>query len=171
MNNLIEKRFSPYDFDASYELDENQIQELFEAARWAPSSYNEQPWKFHYATRQNKEGFKKLYEVILDSNKPWSGDVSILILGTANTVFKRNGKTNRHAFYDLGQSVQSMILQATEMGLHAHQMGGYSVEKARAAFDLPENVEPVVMIAIGKRIGTDVPDRSRKDVKEIFVEA
>lgn len=169
MNDLIVNRYSPKDFDPAHEMSEADIELLLGAARWAPSSYNEQPWKFYYA-KSNTSGHSKLYNAILDGNKPWSGDASLLILGVAVTTFSRNGKTNRHAAYDLGQSVSNLILQATELGLHAHQMGGFSVDQAKENLQLPANEEPMVMIALGKRIGSDRPNRSRKDIDEISVD-
>lgn len=167
MNKLIEARYSPYDFDKSVELDTETAELLLTAATMAPSSFNEQPWRFHYALRQNKEGFKKLYDVILDGNKPWANDVSMLILGVSETKFSKNGKTNKHAFYDLGQSVFAMLMQATELDLFAHQMGGFDAEAAKQAFKLTEGQEPVVMIAIGKRLGTEPKERNRKPLSEI----
>jgi len=167
MNNLIEKRFSPREYDKDFLISENDALELLRAAAAAPSSMNEQPWKFYYALKQNKEGFEKLYNLIVDGNKPWSGHASILILGVANTKFTRNGKLNRHAFYDLGQAVYSMALQAEEMGLNAHQMGGFNVEMARTELHLTEGLEPVVMISIGKFSGNSKPMRNRKALSEI----
>ncbi|MFY0674335.1 MAG: nitroreductase family protein [Bacteroidia bacterium] len=171
MNDLLKTRFSPYEFDPSYELDENQIKELFEAARWAPSSYNEQPWQFFYATRQNNNGFKKLYDLILDGNKPWSGEVSMLVIGVANNTFTRNGKPNKHASYDLGQAVMSLTIQATEMGLNVHQMGGFDAQKAKDVFNLANNQDAIVAVAIGKSFVDGNSKRTRKSIEEIFIEA
>ncbi|MBI1184010.1 nitroreductase [bacterium] len=172
MNDLIAKRYSSNDFDPDFTLTEEQVQTLFEAARWAPSSRNEQPWKYFYATRQNTSGFEKVFSIVDDaSNRAWCGNASLLICGVTNTEFKRNGKPNRHAFYDLGQSVISLVLQAVEMGLYVHQMGGFSQDIAREVLQLSANQEPVVMIAIGQRLGTDTPqNRNRKPLDEVAVE-
>lgn len=167
MNELLTARYSPRDFDTTHEISPAEITTLLQAARLAPSSFNEQPWKFYYAERQNVSGHEKLYSTILEGNKPWSGEASLLVLGVANTQFSRNGKTNRHAFYDLGQSVANLIVQTTDIGLYAHQMGGFSVDKAKENLELSEGLEPVVMIAIGKRLGTETPERNRKDVQDI----
>ena len=170
MNKLLANRFSAKDYDPTHEITLSEIEMFLEAAKWSPSSYNEQPWRFYHATRQNTSGHAKLYSAISDGNKPWSGEASLLILAVANTQFSRNGKTNRHAFYDLGQSVASLIFQATDMGYNIHQMGGFDVEVAKRNLALAEGLEPVAMIAVGKRLGKDLPEnRKRKSLDEIAV--
>lgn len=170
MNSLLEKRYSPRDFDASHEISAEEAISLIQAAQIAPSSYNEQPWKFFYALRQNTDGFARLYDTIMDGNKPWSGDVSMLVCGVAKKHFDRNGKPNRHASYDLGQAVMSMVVQASDLGLHAHQMGGFSTSKAGEALGLDENWDPFVMVAIGKTTDTAAPERKRRALDEISAE-
>ena len=167
---VIKNRFSPKDFNPEVEIPNEHVQLLFAAAQGAPSCFNEQPWSFHYALRQNKDGFERIYKLIMDGNKPWSGDASMLILGWANGQFARNGKPNAHGGYDLGQAVQSLVLQAHDLGYHAHQMAGFYADKAQQEFQMEDHIRPMVIISIGKRKGDDLPERKRKSNSDIFCE-
>lgn len=140
---ILNSRFSPRFF--SDEKVEN-LESIFEAARWAPSSYNRQPWFFYFA-RNGNSGFEKLSSLLLEGNE-WAKEAPVLILGCYIKEDER-GK-NSYAKYDLGQSVMSLVIQGQSLGYYAHQMGLFDKEKAKTVLNLPQNYEPWVMIALGK---------------------
>lgn len=147
INKLIEQRQSPRAFSEK-PVSEEQLETLFEAARWAPSSMNEQPWRFIYATKDNKEEFERMFSCLMEGNS-WAGKAPVLFVTIAKTAYDRNGKPNTHAWHDVGLATGNFLLQATEIGLHAHLMGGFMADKAREALGIPEGYEPVAMGALG----------------------
>jgi len=148
IHDLIRLRWSPRAF-SDRPVEPEKLRSLLEAARWAPSSYNEQPWAFLVATRDDPEGFARLLSVLVVGNITWAQHAPVLMLSVAKLNFEQNGKPNRHAFHDVGQATANLIVQATAMGLYAHQMAGFHVEKAREVFAIPEGWEPVAAIALG----------------------
>lgn len=147
INKLITDRFSPVAF-APGAVGEDKVKRLFEAARWAPSSRNEQPWRFIYAHR-NDAVFEDMLNTLVDENRIWAQNAPLLILSIAKTTFSHNGKPNQYAFHDTGMAVANLLIQATDMGLYVHQMGGYDKEMARDVLNIPEGYQPVAMIAVG----------------------
>jgi len=125
------------------------LRSLLEAARWAPSSMNEQPWSFMLARRQNQLEFERLRDCLMDFNLPWAQHAPVLLLAVARSNFSANGERNRHAFYDLGQAVAALTYQAIASSLSVCQMAGFDVQKARSVFSIPADHEPVVVVAIG----------------------
>ena len=148
IHELLEKRFSPYAF-SSRAVEPEELRKLFEAARSAPSSYNEQPWRFVVATRQDPEAFERLLGTIAERNREWAHHAPVLVLSAAKLDFTHSGKPNRHAFYDAGQAAAYFTLQATALGLYVHQMAGFDAGKARQLLNIPEGYEPVAMMAVG----------------------
>lgn len=120
-----------------------------EAARWAPSSMNEQPWRYIVATRQDSANFNRILECLVEANKLWASSASVLMISVAMKTLARNGKPNRFAGHDVGQASSMLIIQATAMGLYAHQMGGFDAEKARQEFGIPDTAEAMAAIALG----------------------
>lgn len=153
INKLITDRFSPVAF-APGAVGEDKVKRLFEAARWAPSSRNEQPWRFIYAHR-NDAVFEDMLNTLVDENRIWAQNAPLLILSIAKTTFSHNGKPNQYAFHDTGMAVANLLIQATDMGLYVHQMGGYDKEMARKNLNIPEEYAPVAMIAVGYLGNTD----------------
>lgn len=147
---LIRHRWSPRAFDPARAIPDADLRTLFEAARWAPSSYNEQPWRFLVADRaKSPEAFGALFDALAEYNRTWAGLAPTLILVAAHTQLQRFSAVNRHAWYDAGQAVAFLSLQATSLGLFVRQMEGFDREAARQAFGVPADFEPVVTIAIG----------------------
>ncbi len=144
---LITRRWSPRAF-ADTPIAAEVRDKLFEAARWAASSYNEQPWRFVYA-HKGSEAYDKLMSAINPFNQAWAKSAPLLILGITRKDFSRNGKENRHAMYDLGAAVANMSLQATEEGIYFHQMAGFDPDQASQVFGIPNEYTPVVAIAAG----------------------
>jgi len=145
---LISRRWSPRAF-SERPVEPDKLVSLFEAARWASSSSNEQPWAFLVASQQDPKKFEALAGVLVEFNRTWANKAPVLILALAHTQFEKDGKPNRHALYDLGQAAANLSLQATALGLATHPMAGFNVEAARELFAVPEGWEPVSMIALG----------------------
>jgi nitroreductase len=130
-------------------VESEKIQSLFEAARWAPSSSNEQPWMYIYATKEQPELWKTLLNLLNESNRIWVARAPLLIMSLVRKNFIRNDRPNGSARYDLGAANAFLSLQATHLGLNVHQMGGFDREKARTDLRIPDTHEAVVMLAIG----------------------
>ncbi|NIR48805.1 nitroreductase family protein [candidate division KSB1 bacterium] len=173
---LIKKRWSPRAFSERM-VEEEKLLSLLEAARWAPSSFNEQPWRFIVATRDNQAEFEKLLGCLVEGNLKWAKDAPVLMLTIAKLRFSRNDKPNRHAFHDVGLAVGNLVIQATALGLFVHQMAGIHVDKARETYTIPEGYEPVAGIAIGyhgepeslpeKYQKSEEAERTRKPLSEL----
>lgn len=133
---------------ASEPLTQKQVETLFEAARWAPSSVNEQPWEYLYALR-GEDMWTTILATLNESNRVWAKEAPLLVVSLARTNFTRNGRPNHSAQYDLGAANALLSLQATAMGLNVHQMGGYDREALREALHVPADREPGVVMAIG----------------------
>lgn len=148
IHDVLQRRWSPRAFDERL-VEPDTLVRLFEAARWAPSCFNEQPWRFIVATRDQPESFQRLVNCLVESNAVWAGRAPVLMLSVAAMRFEETGKDNRHAFHDVGLAVENLVIQATAMGLFAHQMAGFHIEKARIDLEIPAGYEPVAMIAVG----------------------
>lgn len=148
IHELLASRWSPRAFDER-PVDGDLLRVLFEAARWAPSSNNEQPWRFVVATKEHEENWARLFECLMEGNRRWAFRAPVLVLSVASLHFEANGRLNRHAFHDTGLATQNLVLQAASHGLMARQMAGFDVEKTRADLRIPSGCEPVAMIAIG----------------------
>lgn len=130
-------------------IEPEKIQSLFEAARWAPSSSNEQPWVYIYATKDQPELWKKLFDTLNDGNKIWAQRAPLLVMSLIRKNFIRNEKPNASARYDLGAANALLSLQATHLGLNVHQMGGFDKLLAVQNLHVPDTHEVAVMMAIG----------------------
>lgn len=148
IHDLLRNRWSPRSF-ADRPIEPAKLRSLLEAARWAPSSYNEQPWAFLVATRDQPQEYQRLLCCLVEFNQSWAYSAPVLMLAVAHLVFDRNQKENRHAFHDVGLAVGNLTLQATAEGLGVHQMAGILVDKVRQEYGLPADWEPVSGIAIG----------------------
>jgi nitroreductase len=130
-------------------VEPEKLAQLFQAARWAPSSYNAQPWAFIVATREDAEGYTRLLSTLVEPNRQWAQQAPVLILTVAKLDFDHVARPNRHAFYDLGQAVANFTVQATSLDLHIHQMAGFDPGAARDHFTIPKGYEPVSVLALG----------------------
>lgn len=145
---LIKKRWSPRAF-SSKPVEDEKVMSLLEAAKWAPSCFNEQPWKFIIFGSENKEEFDNIIDILSPRNQLWAKSAPLIILSVAKLNFDRNGKPNKHAFHDVGAAVTNLTMQATAMGLYVHQMAGFDSEKAKKLFKIPDGFEPAAAIAVG----------------------
>lgn len=148
IHELLARRWSPRAF-SDRAVDPATLRTLFEAARWAPSSNNEQPWRFLVATRADQAEFDRLLACLLEGNRKWAFRAPVLILSVASLEFEGDKKPNRHAYHDVGMAAENLSLQATAMGLMVHQMAGFDVQKARTDCAIPAGFDPVAMIAVG----------------------
>jgi nitroreductase len=148
IHELLKQRWSPRAF-AETPVRPEQLQRLLEAARWAPSSYNDQPWAFLIATREEPENYERLLGVLAEFNQSWAKSAPLLGLAVARLNLERDGQPNRHACYDVGQAVAHLTVQATAERLAVHQMAGFSVDGARREFSIPAGWEPITAFAIG----------------------
>ena len=136
IHELLASRWSPYGF-ADRPVSDDDLRSLFEAARWAPSSYNEQPWRYIVATKANPEEFERLLSCLVEGNQAWAKAAPVLALGCTSLNFVRNGKPNAAAVHDLGLASASLVLEATARGLFVHQMIGILPDKARELYQHP----------------------------------
>lgn len=171
IHDLIAARWSPRAFEQRA-VEPEKLRSMIEAARWAPSCFNDQPWSFLIAHKDDRAGFDKLAQCLADGNA-WAKQAPVLALTVARLNFDRNGKPNRHAYHDVGLAVENLALQAVDLGLAVHQMGGFDAEQARRTLSIPDDHDPVAMLAIGYEGSPDALDddlrqkevaaRSRKD--------
>lgn len=145
---LLARRWSPRAF-SSRPVDESTLLSLLEAARWAPSSNNEQPWSFLIATRDEPEEHARMVEMLEPYNQIWAQHAHILMISLAKTTWNRDGSPNRHAFHDVGLATAQILMEATASGLFGHPMAGILLDKIRETYKVPDDVEPVAAIAIG----------------------
>ncbi len=124
------------------------LMKLFEAARWAPSSYNEQPWRIIYALNGEK-GWSEIYESMVEFNQSWTKTAGALLVICSTKTFSKNNKENRHNGFDAGSAWMSIALEAQKLGLYAHGMAGFDTEKIRKSFSIPNDVEIYALVAIG----------------------
>ena len=148
IHDLIASRWSPRAF-SNRDVSPEQIMSLLEAARWAPSSYNEQPWRFIVAAKSDPENYAKLLGSLMEFNQVWARSAPVLILTLAKKTLTRNGAPNYYALHDAGMALGHLAIQATAMGLSLHIMGGYDHAAARAAFQIPDDYELGAAVAVG----------------------
>ena len=149
INDLLANRWSPRAF-ADRPIPPDVLGSLFEAARWAPSSRNLQPWHFVYAARHHDpDGFARILSTLIGANKSWGKNASLLLIAVTEPNPEEIKGPNTYAYYDVGQAMAHLTIQAMASGLYIHQMGGFRREKASELLEIPGNFEPVVSAAIG----------------------
>ena len=145
---LLAERWSPYGFE-DRPVPEADLRSLFEAARWAASSYNEQPWYYLVATKEDAPEFERLLGCLVEANQAWAKTAPVLVLGVVSLQFARNKQDNRAAVHDLGLAAGNLLVEATARGLWVHQMIGILPDKARQVYQIPEHFEAWTALAIG----------------------
>src|SRR6516165_4715337 len=151
IHELLRQRWSPRAF-ADQAIPEEVLRSLFEAARWAPSSFNEQPWAYIVATKEDKENFRKVLGTLVEFNADWAKDASVLALAVTKPAFAESHAANRNAQYDTGAATALLSVEATARGLAVHQMAGFDPDQARKTSAIPEGWEPLAAIT-NSRIG------------------
>ena len=145
---LLRARWSPRAF-APEAIDAATLTLLLEAARWAPSASNEQPWGFIYAHRSETADFARILDCINPGNQVWAKDAAVLLITTARQNRRGKDQVNVTASYDLGQAVAHLSIQATALGIAVHQMGGFSNERAQQSLSVPAGHRCVTAVALG----------------------
>jgi nitroreductase len=148
IHELITNRWSPRAFGDQV-VEPAVLRSLFEAARWAPSSNNEQPWAFLVATKDAKEDFAGILGTLVEFNQLWARHAPVLAVAVAELAFAKNGAPNRNAYYDVGAADALLSIEATSRGLFVHQMAGFDAEKARQTLAIPAGWDPIAVLAIG----------------------
>lgn len=174
---LILSRWSPRSMTGE-EISDKDLMTMFEAARWAPSAYNDQPWRFIYA-KKGKPQWETFFNLADEGNRGWIKNASVLVVVLARKTFERNNKPNICHLFDTGSAWENLALQAVDLGWYAHGMAGFDFEKARVELKVPEEYDVAAMIAIGKKDTKEnlseemqkskIPSL-RKELKEIIME-
>ena len=150
VHDIISRRWSPRAFDSSKPLSRGQVMALLEAARWAPSCFGDEPWRYLVWDRNRDPGsWQEAFECLSEGNQAWVKNVPLLLASIASSQFARNGKPNRWGQHDTGAASANLVLQAVALGLAAHQMGGFNVDMLRERFAIPNGFTPMAMIAVG----------------------
>ncbi len=147
IHELIRARYSARAFDPR-PIDTDTLRSLFEAARWAPSSMNEQPWRYVLVRRESRAAFDSVVSTLSGHNPRWAKDASVFIIAAAKLRLERNDQLNRHALHDVGMSSAWLLLEATARNLVLHPMGGFDQEKLCALSGIPEGFEAVTVWAV-----------------------
>ena len=177
VNHLILNRWSPRSFSGET-LSDSDLFALFEAARWAPSSFNNQPWRFIYAKRDSKY-WDTIFNLLGDFNKQWCANASALVVIISKKTFDYNGKPSITHQFDSGAAWENLALQATSQGLVTHAMQGFDYERARKDLEIPEDYHVMALVAIGKKgakekLAPELQQREapsdRKPLSEIVME-
>jgi len=179
IDDLIAKRWSPRAYDASRPVEREKLLSLLEAARWAPSCFGDEPWRFVIGDRSSdEEGWQRIFETLAEKNQLWAKNAPVLILVAADSQFRMNGEPNGWGQYDSGAAAISLCLQAEALGLSAHQMGGFSPEAVSRAVAIPDQFTPMAVIALGYQGSLDslaedfhpmeIADRKRQPLSENF---
>jgi nitroreductase len=179
IHELIANRWSGRAYDASKPVTKDQLVSLLEAARWAPSCFGDQPWRYVVCNKsENLQAWQAAYDCLVPGNQSWAVNAPLLLLICADTLFSHNDKPNKWAPYDTGAATENLCLQATALGLMAHQMGGFDADKARTTFNVPERYQILAMVTVGyqadvERLTGETKERetaarSRKPLNELF---
>ncbi len=177
VHELFRVRWSPRSF-SSREVPDEVVEEILDAGRWAASSYNEQPWRFIVARKEDSEAFQKLLSVLMPFNQAWAKNAAFLVLTVARSNFSHNETPNAYAIHDTGAALAHMMLQATASGLQAHGMAGFDQQKARQVFNIPPEFQIGAVAAFGYADSADklsddqmkqreLAPRTRKPLSEI----
>lgn len=179
IDKTLAERWSGRAYDASKVISSEQTIALLEAARWAPSCMGDQPWRIVVWDKNiNAAAWQKAFDCLAPSNQTWVQHAPLLVLICADTLFSKNAQPNRWAEYDTGAAAQNLCLQATSMGLMAHQLGGFDAEKTREVFSIPAQFTLMAMISVGHPVSEsaipedllarETAERSRRALGELF---
>lgn len=168
LDDLLIQRHSGRSYDATKSVTEEQIHAIVEAARLAPSCFNDQPWRFLICNRQtNPQAYGKVLESLVEFNQNWAKPASVLVVVVAHHRFTKNDNPNRWGPYDSGAAAFAMMLKATSLGLMAHQMGGFDENKIQQDFNIPADYTPMAVMAIGYESEEEANQPHEKDRRPI----
>lgn len=161
---LLAQRYSGVAYDPARPVNPSELRTLAEAARWSPSCFGDQPWRYLICNRSdNSQAWDKAFACLSEGNQPWCRYAPVLVVICHDTLFVHNDKPNPHAPYDTGAASMSLCVQATALGLMTHQMAGFSADKARELFAIPARYKPIAMMTIGYQLDeAQVPEQFRE---------
>ena len=171
INELISKRWSPRAFDINKQVSRDNLISICEAGRWAPSCFGDEPWRFMvWDINHDNESYTKAFSCVGEWNQKWVRNAPVIIASFTNEKFRKNGDYNRWAQHDTGLATQNILLQAFDLGLVAHPIGGFDAEKLKATFSIPEQFIAMSMIAIGYQADIDVleSEYAKSELNERF---
>jgi len=179
IDKTLAERWSGRAYDAAKTVSQEQIIALLEAARWAPSCFGDQPWRFIvWDKTTDPASWQQAFDCLVPGNQAWVKDSPVLLVALADSLFNHNGKENRFGQYDTGAASENLCLQATAMGLMAHQMGGFDANKTRETFAIPEQYALMAMISVGypadvstltgEVLERETAPRTRRPLGELF---
>lgn len=182
IDTTIASRWSGRAYDAVKPVLQEQVIALLEAARWAPSCFGDEPWRFIVWNKaSNPQGWQQAFDCLVPGNQAWVVNAPLLVLVCADTLFGHNQQPNRFAQYDTGAAAENLCLQAASMGMMAHQMGGFDANLAREKFNIPAQYTVMAMISVGypadiatlsgDALARETAPRSRKPLSELFFDA
>ncbi len=148
VHELIRSRWSPRSF-SSQQISDQDLKTVLEAARWAASSYNEQPWRFLVARKSDAAAFNRILGILLPFNQAWAKNASVLIIMAAKKTFSHDGSQNYYGLHDTGAALANLLLQATALGFYGHGMAGFDKVKAQRELNIPDEFEPAAAVALG----------------------
>ncbi len=148
VHDLIRSRWSPRAF-SSRDVSAEDLEIILDAARWAASCYNEQPWRFIVARKSDPQAFEKMLNLLVPGNQSWATSAPVLMIMAAKRTFTHNGSPNYYALHDAGQALANFFLQATALGLHAHGMAGFDRDRARVELGIPDDYDVGAAVALG----------------------
>jgi nitroreductase len=148
LTELLRNRYSPRAF-ADRPIDPALVERLFQAARWSMSCFNAQPWRFVIATKDDAEGYQRIFDTLMPGNQSWAGSAPLVGISVVQLDFEHNKKPNRWGGYDTGQAMACLTIQAQAEGISVHQMGGFDVAKAKESLGIPDGFEPMAAFVIG----------------------
>lgn len=164
LHELIAHRWSPRAFDPDRAVSSQQQLALAEAARWAPSCFNDQPWRYLFFDRfDDNDSWSHALSCLTEKNQMWAKQAPLLILSCAMPHFRQNEKPNRWAQHDTGAASLNLFLQANAMGLAVHEMGGFDADKCKHLFEIPQPITPMAMIAVGHQASVDTLPENFRD--------
>lgn len=182
IDTTLANRWSGRAYDAAKGVTHAQVITLLEAARWAPSCFGDQPWRFIVWNKgSDAASWQQAFDCLVPGNQDWVKNSPLLLLICADTLFGHNQKPNRWAQYDTGAAAENLCLQAASMGLMAHQMGGFDADKTRKKFNIPEQYTLMAMVAVGypadiatlagEALAKETAERVRKPLSDLFFDA
>jgi nitroreductase len=162
VHELIRRRWSPRSFSPR-EVSAQDLETILEAARWAASSNNEQPWRFLVARKSDGAAYEKILSLLVPGNQAWAKTAPVLLIMAAKRTFSNSGAPNRYNLHDAGQALAHLFLQATALGLHAHGMAGFDAERAHKELGIPDDYDLGAAVALGYLASPDqLPERYRQ---------
>jgi len=168
LHDLIASRWSPRAFDKARAVTREQLTALLEAARWAPSCFGDEPWRFLVWDRSHDSAaWEQAFNCLAEANQKWVRNAPVLLCACADSLFGHNATPNRWAQYDTGAASENLVLQALALGLAAHQMGGFDAQKIRTTFSVPEAYMPMAMIAVGYQAEASVLEDPVQEEREV----